>query len=347
MATVREMIRRSSRGGTAALWSGLSLCAFTLTGLVVGTPPEPTTQEVAAPAHAWAATSANEPYCPPGAEPASEAERRVADPTAGPADSVAVTPEQAAEYEDDLRQAMERIRGHEAAAPYTVPVVMHVISASDGSGEISDERIDDQVDVLNRAYQGEYAKGSEGADTGFRFELADVTRTENDTWFRDFGEQRDEIRAELRRGGPETLNIYTADLGSGLLGFSTFPQDYADAPDQDGVAIAHDTLPGGDREKFNEGHTGTHEVGHWLGLFHTFQNGCESPGDYVDDTPYEREAASGCPEGRDTCPEREGKDPVTNFMNYSDDACMTHFTKGQADRMAEHWAAFRDGPPQA
>jgi hypothetical protein len=61
----------------------------------------------------------------------------------------------------------------------------------------------------------------------------------------------------------------------------------------------------------------------------------------VDDTAYEREAASGCPEGRDTCPEQEGEDPVTNFMNYSDDACMTHFTKGQAERMVEHWAAFR------
>ena len=347
VATVREMIRRSSRGGTAALWSGLSLCAVTLTGLVASTSPEPTTQGVAAPENVSAATVANEPYCPPGTEPVAEAERRVADPHAGPSDGVEVTPEQAAEYEEGLRRAMERIRDHEAAAPYTVPVVMHVISASDGSGEISDERVDDQVDVLNRAYQGEYAKGSEGTDTGFRFELADVTRTENDTWFRDFGEQRDEIRAELRQGGPETLNIYTADLGSGLLGFSTFPQDYADNPDQDGVAIAHDTLPGGDREKFNEGHTGTHEVGHWLGLFHTFQNGCESPGDYVDDTPYEREAASGCPEGRDTCPEREGEDPVTNFMNYSDDACMTHFTKGQADRMAEHWAAFREGAPQA
>ncbi|SIO88409.1 Gll1663 protein [Nocardiopsis sp. JB363] len=341
------MIRRNSRGGTAALWSGLSLCAFTLTGLVASTSPEPISPEGSAPENFSASMTTNDPYCPPGTEPASAAERRVADPDAGPADNVVITPEQAAEYEDDLQRAMERIRGHEAAAPYTVPVVVHVISASDGSGEVSDGRIDDQVDVLNRAYQGEYAQGSEGTDTEFRFELADVTRTENDTWFREFGDHRDTIRAELRQGGAETLNIYTADLGSGLLGFSTFPQDYADNPEQDGVAIAHDTLPGGDRENFNEGHTGTHEVGHWLGLFHTFQNGCESPGDYIDDTPYEREAASGCPEGRDTCPERQGEDPVTNFMNYSDDACMTHFTQGQAQRMAEHWSAFREGAPKA
>ncbi|MBR8744149.1 zinc metalloprotease [Nocardiopsis sp. MG754419] len=322
------------------------MCGLALTGLVATTAAGPV-QDRPAPTEASVASAATDPHCPPGTVPVPSAERRVAGPDTGTTthEGTEVTPEQAAEYEGELRRAMVRLRGQEegAAPPYTVPVVVHVISASDGSGQVSDERVDDQVDVLNRAYRGDYAQGSEGTDTGFRFELSEVTRTENDTWFRRFGEQRDTIRARLHQGGPETLNIYTADLGSGLLGFSTFPQDQADAPEQDGVAIAHDTLPGGDRDRFNEGHTGTHEVGHWLGLFHTFQNGCQSPGDYVDDTPYEREAASGCPVGRDSCPEREGKDPVTNFMNYSDDACMTHFTPGQAERMVAHWAAFRGG----
>ncbi|MFD7368402.1 zinc metalloprotease [Nocardiopsis alba] len=342
------MIGRSSRGGSAALWSGLSLCALALTGLVVGTPPDPTVSSTGAEPERTGAV-AQAAHCPPGTEPVPEstAAMRVADPGVGAEGEVEVTPEQAAEYEERLREALGPSRDRQIAPPYTVPVVVHVISAEDGSGNVTDARVREQIDVMNRAYRGDYAQGSEGTDTGFRFELSDVTRSVNDDWFHRFRQYDDTIRSQLRQGGPETLNIYTADLGSGLLGYSTFPQDYRAAPERDGVAIAHDTLPGGDRDRFNEGHTGTHEVGHWLGLFHTFQNGCESPGDYVDDTPYEREAASGCPVGRDTCPDRPGKDPVTNFMNYSDDACMTHFTQGQAVRMAEHWTAFRGGSARA
>lgn len=340
------MIGRSPRGGSAATWTGLTLCALALTGLVASSLPEPAHPE---PQRAGVTLAADQ-HCPPEGDrvddavdtAARAASTRVAGPGAGTAE-VEITPEKAAEYEERLRDALVSERGRELAAPYTVPVAVHVISAEDGRGEVTDERIQEQVDVLNKAYQGGYALGSEGTDTGFRFELSDVTRNVNDAWFRDFNRYRDTIRADLRQGGAETLNIYTTQLDSGLLGYSTFPQDYAADPEQDGVVIAHDTFPGGTRDRFNEGHTGTHEVGHWLGLFHTFQNGCESPGDYVDDTPYEREAAAGCPEGRDSCPDLPGLDPVTNFMNYSDDACMTHFTPGQSQRMAEHWEAFRSG----
>lgn len=348
ITTVREVIGRSPRGGSAATWSGLALCALALTGLVASTLPDPVSHPEPSPA---GPVAASDQYCPPGPDATDTAARaahtRITDPAAGTAEGVEVTPEQAAEYEDQLREALVHLRGRELAPPHTVPVVVHVISAEDGRGDVSDRRVRDQVDVLNRAYRGDYALGSEGTDTGFRFELSDVTRNADDAWFRDFNRHRDTIRSTLRQGGPETLNVYTTELDSGLLGYSTFPQDYPNNPAQDGVVIAHDTLPGGERDRFNEGHTGTHEVGHWLGLFHTFQNGCQSPGDYVDDTPYEREAAAGCPKGRDTCPERPGRDPVTNFMNYSDDACMTHFTQGQARRMIEHWVAFRGDTARA
>ncbi|MFE1168589.1 zinc metalloprotease [Nocardiopsis sp. NPDC058789] len=342
------MIGRSPRGGSAATWTGLSLCALALTGLVASSLPEPAHPE---PQRAGGPLASDQ-YCPPEGDrdtdavdtAARAASTRVSDPGAGEGSEVEITPEKAAEYEERLRDALAAEHDREIVEQTTVPVAVHVISAEDGRGDVTDQRIQEQVDVLNKAYEGGYALGSEGTDTGFRFELSDVTRTVNDAWFSDFDRHRDTIRSELRQGGPETLNVYTTQLGSGLLGYSTFPQDYAEAPDADGVVIAHDTLPGGTRDRFNEGHTGTHEVGHWLGLFHTFQNGCQSPGDYVDDTPYEREAAAGCPEGRDSCPELPGLDPVTNFMNYSDDACMTHFTQGQTERMAEHWAAFRSGP---
>lgn len=82
------------------------------------------------------------------------------------------------------------------------------------------------------------------------------------------------------------------------------------------------------------------QTGHWLGLLHVFENGCSGVGDSVDDTPFQASAAYGCPLERDTCPQ-PGKDPVTNYMGYTDDACMTHFTAGQGQRILKMWEAYR------
>ena len=71
----------------------------------------------------------------------------------------------------------------------------------------------------------------------------------------------------------------------------------------DGVVIDYRSMPGGEYgTDFSLGQTATHEVGHWLGLYHTFERGCDAPGDRIDDTPYELDPTSGLPRGEGHLP---------------------------------------------
>jgi len=217
----------------------------------------------------------------------------------------------------------------------TVPVFFHVVNTGKGidNGDVPMKMLLDQIDVLNQSYAG--ATGAGASNTPFRFVLAGVDRTTNASWFEagpGTAAER-EMKTTLHIGGADALNFYTNNAGGFLLGWATFPFWYAADPAMDGVVCLFSSLPGGSTVPYNEGDTGTHEVGHWLGLFHTFQGGCAANyNDFVADTPSERSPAFDCPVGRDTCP-KPGVDPIENFMDYTDDPCMFMFTSGQSARM--------------
>ncbi|MCK8499075.1 MULTISPECIES: zinc metalloprotease [Myxococcus] len=221
-----------------------------------------------------------------------------------------------------------------AVGSVTVPTYFHVINKGTGiaNGDLPESQINAQMAVLNAAYQ----------NTPFRFVLQGITRTTNSKWYALKSGSANEraMKKALRQGGKESLNIYSANLSGGLLGWATFPSSYASNPQQDGVVILYSSVPGGTAAPYNEGDTGTHEVGHWLGLYHTFQGGCTGAGDSVSDTPAEASPAYGCPTGRDTC-SGGGLDPITNFMDYTDDSCMNTFSAGQVTRADDMAAAYR------
>jgi hypothetical protein len=221
-----------------------------------------------------------------------------------------------------------------AAAAVTVPVYVHVMAAKNGAGDVTTQQIDAQIDVLNRTYSGQ--ESSAAADTSFSFTLAGVDRFYNNTWHKDGASKK--YRTQTRQGGANALNIWLVDFS--YLGIAQFPWDYARNSGTDGVRVHYGSLPGGPIQNYNQGETATHEVGHWLGLYHTFQGGCTQLNDEVADTPAQSSPTEGCPAGRDSC-SLPGLDPIHNYMDYSYDSCYTQFTPDQSTRMDDMWAAYR------
>ncbi|TEB11084.1 zincin [Coprinellus micaceus] len=225
------------------------------------------------------------------------------------------------------------------AAVGPIKVFWHVISRDTTipGGNVPDSQIAAQITTLNAAYK----------NASLTFELAGADRTVDANWFdkaTDGTVEQTDMKTALRKGGVLDLNVYTVSFKEdprNLLGYATWPWDYAGNPQNDGVVIHYASVPGGDLAPFNLGQTLTHEAGHWVGLYHTFEGGCDGEGDKVSDTPPELEPAFGCPTKLNTCTADDFDDPIHNFMDYTDDSCMFEFTTGQVERLTAQIAAYR------
>jgi hypothetical protein len=229
-----------------------------------------------------------------------------------------------------------------------IQVHFHGITDRAGHGFVSKARFQAQIKVLNNAYGGR--TGPKAANTPFRFRLASIDRTKKNRWYnasaftpKGLANLR-EMRRALHVGDARDLNLYTVGPKFELLGFATFPSNKYKK--LDGAVLLNASLPGGNANfgpgtVYNQGDTATHEIGHWLNLYHTFQGSCSRLNDYVTDTP--RQTGGNnifvCDPSLNTCPPFGSKstDPVKNFMNYVDDPCMNQFTRGQRDRMNTAW----------
>ena len=214
-----------------------------------------------------------------------------------------------------------------------VQVAFHVIYASNGAGNISNDMIIDQIEVLNDAY----------APYDIVFTLVSVDYTMNDSWYNDMEQYESAYKQQLHVDPVHHLNIYTGNM-PGLLGWSYMPYSWPENSYMHGVCLLYSCLPGGTAYPYNAGDTATHEVGHYLGLSHTFLNGCSATNDNVADTPQENDGNNiyNC-NNTDTCPNDPGMDPVHNYMTYTDDACLNQFTDGQGERMENMIATYRPG----
>ena len=267
----------------------------------------------------------------------------------------------------DDRIRKSRVSGLERPqAAYQIPVVVHVIHNGEavGSGKnISNAQILSQISVLNKDFQrlntdasntpAEFQSLAGSLSVEFVLAKQDPEGLSTTGIVRVQGSQaswtvNDNYKLKSLSYWPaeDYLNIWVCNL-SDLLGYAQFPistlsglENSSDNRLTDGVVIAYNAFGSEDDGSFNlvakyrKGRSTTHEVGHFLGLRHTWgdDEGQCSGSDYVSDTPNQAGSSSGCPSHpQTTCTNVVSM--FQNFLDYTDDACMNLFTVGQVTRM--------------
>ncbi len=234
---------------------------------------------------------------------------------------------------------------YEPSCYYDVQVVFHVIQSNSGAGFLSAGTIQDQIDILNEDFQAiPGSPGAPGTDSRIRFHLATtdpsgnpttgITYSNNNNWFQDSGSYWNSLAWDTNR----YLNIYTNEVPCCYGYVSDFPSQGIAGQADDRVVLWWEAVgrqatsgwPG------NMGRTATHEVGHYMGLYHTFCGGCgsaaacDSTGDLICDTNPQANPNYGCASSETSC---GSSDPYHNYMDYTDDVCLWEFTPEQVNRM--------------
>lgn len=253
---------------------------------------------------------------------------------------------------------------HLAVIPIVVHVLHNVASGAIEGNNISEAQILSQISRLNKDYSGlneDLADVSPvflpiiATSTGIHFCLADTDPTGNPTngitrtytSKTSFDYLSDDAKFNATGGKDPwdpcqyiniwvTPAIYDSENALLLLGYAQFPEL---SPATDGIVVAHNyfgdntgTANPTNSGAYYKGRTLTHEMGHFLGLFHPFPllPDCSVDADLVDDTPFQEKPSLGCPATKFSC---SSLDMVVNFMDFSNDECLLMFTQGQADRM--------------
>ena len=278
------------------------------------------------------------------------------------------TPEGRAEkaaYDQKIRKWINENKGQRTTnATYIIPTVVHVIQPT-ANDDLSDACIMEQIDILNEDFQKlnsdttyipvDFQGVAINTDIEFCLATIDpqgnptngIVRVVDGTHSNHSQSQAAAMKALSQWDPQKYLNIWIPmQLSGGLLGYATFPSSLVSSPHLDGIVISGEHTAGQTcaQAPYDLGRTATHEIGHWLGLYHTFQGGCAgmSPsdcatqGDEVCDTPPVQSSSFGCPSlTQNTCAETPTDmiDQTVNYMDYVDDRCMVMFSAGQADRM--------------
>jgi hypothetical protein len=271
--------------------------------------------------------------------------------------------ERTLEVIDQLNASGQQAFGKKAGVIY-IPVVFHVIH-NGGTENITQAQIMDQLRVLNEDFRkiagtnGAASTNGLAVDMEFEFRLAQLdpngnrhdginriqsTLTEN---------ARNNVKSLISWPSDRYLNVWivksiqnTGQEGT-VLGYAQFPYSMNSTPSTDGIVLRADytgTIITGNSN--NAGRTLTHEAGHWIGLYHTFQDGCvgatpstcASQGDWVCDTPPVENATNGCLTSRTSC---GGQAMIENYMDYMDGKCANTYTGGQKSRAMAQMSIYR------
>lgn len=252
-----------------------------------------------------------------------------------------------------------------------IPVVFHIIH-DDSLQNISQAQIMNQIKILNEDFRRKtgtpgFSTDPASADMQIEFRLAqyDPNGVKHDGINRIksalTNNAGDQVKALSYWNSTKYLNVWvvktinssSVPAGGTILGYAQFPWQQSSKPSTDGVIIRSDQIGVvGTGQISQGGRTLTHEIGHWLGLYHTFQDGCAggtanncaSQGDQVCDTPPVATSSTGCNVGQNSCTTDvpDLPDMVRNYMDYSDGTCMNTYTAGQKARVFNSLASYRN-----